>query len=129
MRERGKLTGEQRGELGFDRGRLANELDLERGRQLRERQQRARHGGLGGKVSPHGVHADARQVLRFLRGHSLLTRVVATLEAYTVGALHRAALRTRLDHDRRRDLVRVARALFALGGAALRDCHGNTLEK
>jgi hypothetical protein len=38
-------------------------------------------------------------------------------------ALHRLAAGTLLDHDSGRDFVRVAGALFPLGGASLWDCH------
>jgi hypothetical protein len=114
MGERRILASHKGRELRFYDSRWSDELTLERGRQLSERQKRARHGGLGGKISPHGIHADARQDLRFLRGHSLLTGIVPALQAHAVGALHRATLRASLDHDRRCDLMRVARALFAL---------------
>jgi hypothetical protein len=61
VRQRRQLTLEQLGELRLDDGGRADEMEFERCRQLCERQQRARHGGPGGEVAPHGVHADARQ--------------------------------------------------------------------
>src|SRR5690242_16371040 len=63
----------------------------------------------------------------FPRGDGLPARVVAALLAHAVRPARRAALRARLQDDRRRLLVRVARALLALRGPSLRYGHGFSL--
>ena len=123
-RVRRQLAGQERQKFSLDHRRLSDQFDIVLCGKLSERQQRTRNGGPGGEVSPHGIHGDACQRLRFLRGDSLHARVVATLTTHAVRTLHRAALRARLDDDRGGGLVRVAGALSALGGATLRYGHG-----
>ena len=61
----------------------------------------------------------------FLRSYPLFTGIETALVAHPMRALHGAALRTLLDVDRGRLLVRVAGALLPLGGASLRYGHGS----
>src|SRR3982751_2862436 len=77
---------------------------------------------LGAKSPPIASNA-IRAKLRFLRLYSLFARVVPTLFADMMRALHALAARTLLNDDRGRDLVCVACALLSLGCASLRDGH------
>src|SRR3954468_7494655 len=56
------LACELAGELLFDYGRLADELDGVLGIELTECEQCTGHRRLGGKVPTHGVQRDARQL-------------------------------------------------------------------
>src|SRR6202171_2428963 len=77
---------------------------------------------LGAKSPPIASNA-IRAKLGFLRFYSLFAIVVSAFGADVVRAPHALAARTLLNHDGRRNLVRVARALLSFGGASLRDGH------
>ena len=82
-----------------------------------------------GAKSPPIASSAIRAKSGVLCGDSLLTRVIAALPADAVRAFHAAAPRAALDGDRRSDLMRVARALSALGGSALGNGHGTLVSK
>src|ERR1700687_1921302 len=79
-------------------------------------------GALGAKSPPIASNA-IRAKLRFLRFYSLFAIVVSALCADMMRAPHSLAAWTLLNDDGRRDFVCVARPLFSLGGASLRDSH------
>src|SRR6202049_4948208 len=79
---------------------------------------------LGAKSPPIASNA-IRAKLGFLRFYSLFAIVVSALRADVMRTPHALAAGTLLDDDRRRDLVRIARAFLSLGGASLWDGHCN----
>src|ERR1700716_550122 len=79
-------------------------------------------GALGAKSPPIASNA-IRAKLGFLRFYSLFAVVVSALCADMMRAPHCLAAGTLLNDDGRRDFVRIARALFSLGGASLLDIH------
>jgi hypothetical protein len=61
----------------------------------------------------------------FLGCDPLLSGVVAALRTDAVRSLGSLATRALLEDDRRRGFMRIARALFALGGSSFRYGHGS----
>jgi hypothetical protein len=101
-------------QLFFDDRLATDELDGVSGIEISQRLESAGYWRFGGVIAAHRVQRDSRQGSDFLRLDCLPAGVEPALGTNPMRAFHRATLRTFLENDCGRFLVRVAGALLPL---------------